>query len=137
MNMKPGTIGDAVLSLLCGLVLLAASRTFYGMSAGYLPDGWLLPGDDPISRLAFLRLLLFTGIVALLALPLSWPLARFAAVRDIAVTLPGASCAAFLFALLEHLQWFDPFPAWLLVTSAVVLFIALPAGTGFWWTRRG
>lgn len=133
--MKSSRLGDNLLSLLCGLALLAATRMLYGLFTEYLPDALLLSGADPLARLAFARFILFTALVALLALPLSWPLARHAGSRDLSTALPGAACALGLFLLLERTQFFSPFPAWLDFACGAVLFAALPMATGFWWRR--
>lgn len=126
-------INDILLSLLSGIALLIVVRAAYGLSVGWLPDLWLMNGDNPLARLAFARLVLFTMLVAVCALPLSWPLAKHAASRNLNAALPGAACAALLFLLLETAFPAGPFPRWLAFACTTVLFAALPAGTMVWW----
>ncbi|MBW3567291.1 MAG: hypothetical protein KY410_04910 [Proteobacteria bacterium] len=127
------SFNDNALSLICGLALLLAVRAAYDVGVGYLPDTLLISGVDPMTRLALARFVLFAVIVTPLALILSWPLARHAVRRDLVVAMPGASCAAVLFALMEQWLPFDPFPMWFTVARAIFLFAIFPAALLMWW----
>lgn len=127
---------DLFLSLLCGVLLLAASRLLFGLFVGFVPDAVLIQGADPMLRLSLARLFLFALVVAALALPLSWPLGRLARQREISTALPGAACAAVLYVLVEGVQLFEPFPVWLDIARAAVLFLALPLAAVLWWRWR-
>lgn len=129
------TINDILLSLLTGIALLVIVRAGYALSVDYLPDAWLMNGSHPLARLAFARFLLFSACVALLALPLCWPLATHANNKVANTTLPGAACALLLYLLLERVQRLDPFPFWLDLACGAVLFAALPLAARFWWRR--
>lgn len=126
-------LNDTLLSLLCGIALLVVVRAAYQLSVGWLPDPWLMAGDDPLARLALARLVLFGAIVVAFAMPLAWPLARHAARRDLNAALPGAACAAVLFVLLETVLDTHPFPRWMDHARALLLFAALPVATCAWW----
>lgn len=127
-------VGNILLSLLCGLALLGSTRFVYAFAVVQLPDTQLMTGTDPMMRLALARLLLFTFIVVVIALVIALPLHRLRDRPGLLFAMPGASCAAMLFVLLEQWQRFDPFPAWFTVARAVALFIALPV-TLFLWRR--
>lgn len=131
-NMK-NDFNDTVLSLICGLALLLAVRAAYALGVNYVPDSFLMEGLDPIARLALARFILFILITAPLAFLLVWPLARHATHRDLVVAMPGASCAAILFLLMQHWQHFDPFPIWFSVARAIALFALFPAALLAWW----
>lgn len=130
---------DALLSILCGLALLAAARALNALLMPFLPDdlqllaisNWL----SPIDRLAVSRLMLFIPLVMLLAPLMTWPLARHASRRDLSIALPGAACASVLYFLLARTQAEYPFPVWLDLTRGAVLLLALPAALRFWWRR--
>lgn len=128
-------VNDSLLSLLTGLALLIVVRAAYTLSVDYIPDALLIDGSYPLARLALARFLLFTLLVAALALPLCWPLARHAKDRALNVALPGATCALVLFLLLERVLQFDPFPGWLDLARGAVLFAAVPLATRSWWRR--
>ncbi|HEX7047329.1 MAG TPA: hypothetical protein VF275_07145 [Gammaproteobacteria bacterium] len=129
------TINDILLSLLTGIALLVTVRAGYALSVDYLPDAWLMDGSHPLARLAIARFLLFSALVAILALPLCWPLAEHAKNKIVNTALPGAACALVLYLLLERLQRLDPFPWWLDFACGAVLFVALPLAVQCWWRR--
>lgn len=128
-------LNDLFLSLLSGLLLVAAARVSFDLLVGLLPDAAIMSGGNPILRLSLARLALFALVVAIVAIPFAWPL-RYAELRDPATTLPGAACAAVLYYLLARVQYFHPFPAWLDVARALLLFVALPLAASFWWRGR-
>lgn len=130
------TLNDVLLSVLTGLVLLITVRAAYALSVDYIPDALLIDGSNPLGRLAFARFLLFSALVAILALPLCWPLAHHAKNKVLNSTLPGAACALVLFLLLERVVHFDPFPSWLDFSRGAMLFAAMPFASAFWWRRR-
>lgn len=134
-NMK-NDFNDTALSLICGLAFLLAVRATYAFGVNYVPDSFLMEGLDPIARLAFARFILFIIITVPLALLLVWPLARHATRRELVVAMPGASCAAILFLLMQHWQQFDPFPMWFTVARAIALFALFPAALLAWWRMR-
>lgn len=129
------SINDIFLSLLTGIALLITVRAAYALSVDYIPDALLMDGGHPLARLAFARFLLFTILVAILALPLCWPLAKHAATRVLNTTVPGAACALALYLMFEFAQRWDPFPMWLDLACGTVLFAGLPLATNFWWRR--
>lgn len=131
-NMK-SDFNDTALSLICGLALLLAVRATYGFGVDHVPDSFLMDGIDPIARLALARFILFIIIAVPLAMLLSWPLARHATRRDVVIAMPGASCAAILFLLMQQWQQFDPFPMWFTVARAIALFALFPMALLAWW----
>ena len=124
---------DTALSLVCGLAMLLTVRATYAFVVDYVPDTFLMEGLDPIARLALARFILFMIVAAPLAMLMAWPLARHATRRELVVAMPGASCAAILFLLMQHWQQFDPFPLWFSVSRALALFALFPAALLVWW----
>lgn len=130
-------LGDALLSIMCGLALLVAARALNTFVLPLLPDdlrlltfaGWW----SPLDRLAVSRLLLFIPVVAVLAPLLTWPLAQHASRRDIVIALPGAACAAVLFFLLARTNAHYPFPLWLDIGRGLLLALALLVSVLAWW----
>lgn len=136
MSAFRGNVNDALLSLLCGVALLGAVRVAYALAVGIVPDASLIAGNDPLARLAIARLVLFAVLVVPLALLLAWPLATHAMRKSVDTALPGAACGAVLFLLLEWaMPQAHPFPRWMDIARAIVLFAALPLGAVFWWRR--
>lgn len=134
--MTRATLNDVLLSLLCGVLLLAASRALFAVLVGHVPDAWLIQAGNPLLFLSLARLALFALVVAAIALPLGWLLARHASQREVTTALPGAACAAVLYFLLERARLLEPFPLWLDVARALVLLVALPLASRAWWRRR-
>lgn len=124
---------DTALSLICGLALLLSVRAAYAFGVDYVPDSFVMDGLDPIARLALVRFILFLVIAVPFSLMLAWPLARHASRRQLVVAMPGASCAAILFLLMQQWQQFDPFPWWFTVSRAIALFALFPAALLVWW----
>lgn len=133
-------INDTLLSIFCGLALLVTVRAGNTWLVSYLPDEWLFLRSwswlSPLDRLALARLFLFLPIVAVGAILLSWPLAHHASKRDYALTMPGAACAAVVYFLATQASGYHPYPIWLDVVRALLLFAAFPAATWLWWRRR-
>lgn len=135
MTEKRSDVQDFLLAIACGVVLALVVRAGFSILLPSLSIERALDGGNPLQRIAVMRLVVFALLVLVAGLLCAWPLARYARNADPVVVMPGASCAAVLYVLIETAVAFDPFPTWYIVVRATLVFLALPAAFMFWRRR--
>lgn len=128
-------LGDALLSLFCGALMLLSVRELGRRMSGMLDDVSVVAALDmlpPLDAIAVARL----GVSVPLALALAplcvLPLFRLGSSRPLELVFPGAAFAAAMQFLLVRNVGTHLFPVWFDAAVALTLFGAMIFGAWIW-----